>query len=44
MELTLSFNGITKTLTQIEHEGRIVYDLNEIWREWSLPNTKRPSQ
>jgi hypothetical protein len=42
MELTLSFNGITKTLTQIEHEGRIVYDLNEIWNTWGLANKDRP--
>ena len=42
MELTLSFNGITKTLTPIDDNGRIVYDLNEIWREWKLSDKDRP--
>lgn len=42
MELTLSFNGVTKTLTPIDDNGRIVYDLNEIWREWKLSDKDRP--
>lgn len=42
MELTLSFDGITKTLTPIDDNGRIVYDLNEIWREWKLSDKDRP--
>lgn len=44
MELTLSFNGITKTLTPIDVDGRTMYDLNEIWREWNLSVTERPAQ
>lgn len=44
MELTLSFNGTTKTLTPIDVEGCTMYDLNEIWREWNLSVTERPAQ
>lgn len=44
MELTLSFNGITKTLTPIDVDGRTMYDLTEIWKEWGLKESDRPSQ
>lgn len=42
MNLTLSFNGITKTLPPIDVDGKVMFDLNEIWRGWSLPDSKRP--